>query len=115
MTCCEKCDRSPECVIPDWAQLVKPHELAFYHHHLKSLSQSFYGISAIVRTLHNMTIDSACDPSAPDWWNENLSGGLLTAIEKLADGASHPLEFMLTRATEFAPKDDKAQTTKASP
>lgn len=108
MSCCKKTTNSPEYSIPEWAQTVKPHELAFYRYPLKELDDSLTGISAIAKTLHNMEISSACVPGAPDWWDGYLRGGLLTAIERLALAASVPLEEMLEIADEFAPKDDRA-------
>ena len=99
---------SPECAIPEWAKVTKPHELAFYRDSLEWLNKTLYGIDAIAKTIHNMEAMNACDPGAPDWWGGYLSGGLLTAIERLAMHGQGSLEFMLERADKFAPKDGEA-------
>ena len=84
MTCSEKNPRSPECAIPEWAQTENPRELAFYQHHLESLSKSLYGINVIARTLYHMEMSNAFEPGDHDWWNSYLRDGLLTAISQLA-------------------------------
>lgn len=108
MTCSEKNPRSPECAIPEWAQTENPRELAFYQHHLESLSKSLHGINVIARTLYHMEMSNAFEPGDHDWWNSYLRDGLLTAISQLAMDTAHPLEFMIERAKQFAPKEDEA-------